>query len=460
MGDLTMRTVRTQFTDAEIRAQAAHEDVRDLRDMRYPSLRFRFGRDRQKGTWHVVLGAKWHKVGRWPGLTAKAAIGALPAVTARLAADPAASASAGAFRTLDEVLTWHLERQERNRSLSAKRKAGIKSMITRHLVPSLKGVTLLETNKATLDRVLFWPMQEAYAAGYVRQAYGVLVSALRRAHRLGLVTHNPMGSMRFPDFVQERIVAKEAGLRPTDLPALLPRLQVHYERDPGATLLALLMLCHGTRVGETRQAKWRHVLLKDRRWIIPAVAAKSRAEHVLPLTDQVAALLEAHLERQRARGIESVYLFPGRAGKPLSEKQANEVFVRLGGDQWRSHDLRKLARTCWTELGVDHLIGELLLNHAIKGVQAAYIQTTAQDKKREALELWHGHLDSHGFASIHTMTFARPQAERTADEAAQRAGSGAFPLPQERRLQNDISGPDAGAQDQQSAGADEGGNDE
>lgn len=401
MGDLTMRTVRTQFTDAEIRAQAAHEDVRDLRDMRYPSLRFRFGRDRQKGTWHVVLGAKWHKVGRWPGLTAKAAIGALPAVTARLAADPAASASAGALRTLDEVLTWHLERQERNRSLSAKRKAGIKSMITRHLVPSLKGVTLLETNKATLDRVLFWPMQEAYAAGYVRQAYGVLVSALRRAHRLGLVTHNPMGSMRFPDFVQERIVAKEAGLRPTDLPALLPRLQVHYERDPGATLLALLMLCHGTRVGETRQAKWRHVLLKDRRWIIPAVAAKSRAEHVLPLTAQVLGLLAKYRQALPDARMKAAWLFPVRGGAGMALTSGHALMREVSGRQWTSHDLRKLMRSSLADIGVDHMVGELLINHALGVTTETYLTRDAMERRREALERWHARLDECGFAGAH-----------------------------------------------------------
>jgi integrase len=432
----TMRTVRVDLSDAQIRAQAAHSDVRELRDMRHPSLRFRFSRDRSRGTWHVVLNGKWHKMGRYPGLTTKGALSVLPQVTARLAADPAGSGTAQGFRTIGEVLEWQLDRAQRNRTLSAKRKAAVKSVITCHLLPRVKDLLLAEANKSTLDRVLFWPLQEQYAVSYVRQVYGVLASALRQARRLDLLAMNPMDGVKFTDFVQERILPREPGLRPSDLAGLMDGLVKQHLADPEGTLLALLMLCHGTRIGETRQALWRHVLLEERLWIIPAVKAKSRAEHQLPLTDQVVALLAAHRDRQRARRSETAYLFPGLAGAALSEKQASEVFVRLGRGHWTSHDLRKLARTCWTELGVDHLIGEMLLNHAIRGVMAAYIHTQAQEKKREALEQWHAQLDSHGFGQIHGATESRPHETGAAVEAANDKASSDSPHPKEGRLQS------------------------
>ncbi|MNF82244.1 Prophage CP4-57 integrase [compost metagenome] len=270
----------------------------------------------------------------------------------------------------------------------------------------------------------------------MRQAYGVLASALRQARRLDLIAANPMDGVQFTDFVKERIQPREPGLRPFDLPVLVEGLVKHHQETPGETLLALLMLCHGTRIGETRQARWRHVLLKERLWIIPAVKAKCRAEHQLPLTDQVVALLTAHREWQRARGVETAFLFPGSPGSALSEKQASEVFVRLGQGNWTSHDLRKLARTCWTELGVDHLIGEMLLNHAIRGVAAAYIHTQAQEKKREALERWHAQLDRHGFGRIHGATFSRPHETGDGIAPANDKASGDSPHPKGWRLQN------------------------
>ncbi|MDT4871946.1 hypothetical protein FQZ97_1071070 [compost metagenome] len=110
--------------------------------------------------------------------------------------------------------------------------------------------------------------------------------------------------------------------------------------------------------------------------------------------------------------------------------------MRLGQGDWTSHDLRKLARTCWTELGVDHLIGEMLLNHAIRGVAAAYIHTQAQEKKREALERWHAHLDSHGFGLIRAATDSRPHETRTTPEAASDKASGDSPHPKGGRLQS------------------------
>lgn len=80
------------------------------------------------------------------------------------------------------------------------------------------------------------------------------------------------------------------------------------------------------------------------------------------------------------------------------------MFTDLAKGEWSSHDLRKVARTAWTDLGVDYMVGELLLNHAMKDLDATYIHTTAEGLKRQALEAWHKHLDGQGFAAIHTET--------------------------------------------------------
>jgi hypothetical protein len=85
----------------------------------------------------------------------------------------------------------------------------------------------------------------------------------------------------------------------------------------------------------------------------------------------------------------------------MSEGQASAVFTGLGKGAWSSHDLRKLARTSWADLGIDFMIGEMLINHAMGHNVQAYIHTTVEERKRAALELWHSHLDLKGFALIH-----------------------------------------------------------
>jgi len=127
----------------------------------------------------------------------------------------------------------------------------------------------------------------------------------------------------------------------------------------------------------------------------------------VPLTDQVCALLRRYRDRQAAQGYEGPFLFPSRRGKALSDNQASAVFTRLGQGAWTSHDLRKVARTAWTDLGVDGHIGEMLLNHSLGKIASTYINTQAKEQRRMALVKWHHWLDSRGFKKIHAQTGVR-----------------------------------------------------
>lgn len=150
-------------------------------------------------------------------------------------------------------------------------------------------------------------------------------------------------------------------------------------------------------------AEWSDFSFEERQWHIPAEHTKTRCQLTLPLTPQVCALLKRYHAAQAATGYQGKYLFPSRGGKPLTDSQACAVFTRLAGGEWTSHDLRKVARTGWVDLGVDFLIGELLLNHAMGHNVQAYIHTWVEAGKREALEKWHEWLDGRGFGVIHTI---------------------------------------------------------
>lgn len=85
--------------------------------------------------------------------------------------------------------------------------------------------------------------------------------------------------------------------------------------------------------------------------------------------------------------------------RPVSPSKANTLFTELAQGAWSGHDLCKVACTAWIDLGVDYMVGELLLNHALKDLNATYIHTTAEALKCRALEVWQ--LDQHGFAALH-----------------------------------------------------------
>ncbi|CAM4004333.1 tyrosine-type recombinase/integrase [Pseudomonas wadenswilerensis] len=399
------KTLLTTFSDAEIKRQASAGTVRDLRDARFPGVYLRFGQSRDRGTWYLVAGSKWSKIASYPELPVKNLISALPAIRERLAVDPGASTAAGTLHTVGQLLTWYADRQSRDRSLSAKRRSTTASVISCHLKPRLDDLPVSEVTRSSLDKLAMWPLQEEVSLSYVRLMWGVLVVSFRQAAKLHMITTNPIAGFKFTDFTKARIKPKPARLRAVQLEVVLDQLAARFDETPVDCTLALLMLCHGTRVGETRMARWAHMTQGEQpEWFIPAENTKTRCEHRLPLTHQALALMNRYRRWQQGKGYQGAYIFPSKNGRPLTESQACAAFARLGAGEWTSHDLRKVARTGWTDLGVDYLIGEMLVNHTLTRNVQTYIHTSADLLKREALEKWHGWLDGKGLAVIHGST--------------------------------------------------------
>ena len=399
-----MTTAAVKITDAEIKRQA-YSDALVLRDTDNRGLYLRFTKARDRASWYLVTKRKWNLIGSYPDLNAKQVVAALPAIRLRLEAGEGTSLSKWA--TVGELLSWYAERMARDRNLSSKRKKTGASAIKCHLIPRLGELPLVSVDKAALDSHLMWPLQEALSIDYVRLVFQLLALAFRQAFKLGLIASNPMTGIKFSDFSKAKVGIKPSRLRGVQLPELLDQLLTVVMFYPAEGMLALMMLCHGTRIGETRQARWSHISIAEREWFIPAENTKTGVEHHLPLTDQVRKLLIRYREVQQARGYEGQFLFPSRSGTALSEGQASAVFAKLGGGEWTSHDLRKVARTGWADIGIDHLIGELLINHAMGHNVKVYIQSDVMARKREALEKWHAHLDQRGFALIHQLTGVR-----------------------------------------------------
>jgi integrase len=400
-----IKTLTVKLSDAEIVRNAKLEHVRDLRDASHPALHFRFAKNRTRGSWYLLNKRQWHRIGGFPDLNTKQVIAALPAVRLRVAADGAASVSG--WVTVGELLDWFGDRMAKSRSLGGKRRSAIKSAIGCQLKPRLDDLLITDVNAQTLDKLLMWPAQETLSLSYVQQLYRLVSMAFRQARKLDLIPFNPMAELKFSNFTTARIQPKAARLRDVQLPELVALLAERFERAPGDAMLALMMLCHGTRIGETRQSRWADIALTEREWFLPAEHTKTKTELRVPLTDQIIALLRRYRDRQTTQGYEGAFLFPSRRGKPLSDNQASAVFTRLGQGAWTSHDLRKVARTAWTDLGVDGHIGEMLLNHSLGKIASTYINTQAKEQRRLALVKWHDWLDERGFKAIHGQTGAR-----------------------------------------------------
>lgn len=406
------KTVQVQLSDAAIKRCAADLDVGELKDPRFP-LRFRYRNDRSKGSWHVVRyvrgSAKWRKAGNWPDIPVKTMLDNLPRVSARLLADPKASATVDAWASAEPVLSWYAERVKADRNLSDTRKSTVLSAINRHLLPRLGGVPLDELTPGRLDADFFQPMQAEWSLSHVKSVFGVLMTAFRRALGLRKLATNPLADVTFAQFSKTKIKPKGARLRHVSVVELLAGWAEQFDNSPLDVALAVMMLAHGNRISETRLAKWANVNLLAAEWFIPAKNTKAKRDHVLPLTPQAVAFLNRYRDSQKARGYSGAFLFPSpkKPGQPITRSYSFDCFKRLGAGEWTSHDLRKLARTTWAELGVDSLVGKLLLNHALGELDSTYVQTHGQALKRDGLARWHAWLDVQGFAVLHDKTAAR-----------------------------------------------------
>lgn len=150
------------------------------------------------------------------------------------------------------------------------------------------------------------------------------------------------------------------------------------------------------RPGELRQSKWEEFDLVAKLWTIPAGRMKAKRPHVVPLSDQAAAILQ-----ELSKIHESEYLFPSpmSATRCLSDNGILSAIRRMGytSEEMTGHGFRAMASTNLEQLGYDVRLIEIQLAHADQDqVRAAYKRETHMlrlDERRKMMQHWADYLD-------------------------------------------------------------------
>lgn len=382
-----MKSVALAITDAAVVRSAADLTISELRDQRHP-LALRFHKSRAKGTWYLVryeAGKKLrYRLGYWPALKTKDAQSIVPEILKKLATGTDVQNSG--FATVGQLLKWYLGRIERESVKSDSRRKGVKCAIEKHLLPRLASIKITELTKLAIDERLMLPLQNAtLKPSTIRQYFAVLKRAFKSAGELGLVSINPMASMRFGDHIQRRIEPKQGRLLVSDAGRTMGLIMGLSE--PIKTML-LFMLMYATRVGETRKLKWCYFDFEANRISIPAAITKTDSNHVMPITEQAKAVLLEFREHSQGE-----YLFEFNR-KEFTHNDAQKLIRAVSAGKFSAHDLRKLARSAWATIGIDYWVGERMLNHKQKGLDAVYIKADALDVKHAALTQYHEWLNA------------------------------------------------------------------
>ena len=154
----------------------------------------------------------------------------------------------------------------------------------------------------------------------------------------------------------------------------LPGFLTALRRKPSFGRLALeLLILTGVRSQEVRLATWSEFDLESRLWTIPAEHMKRNKAHIVPLSDEALAVLA---KAAALRMSESEVVFPGVAGKPMSDMTLLKV-LRDMSEPYHVHGFRS-AFTDWAaNEGIPDAVVEAALAHKTPdAVQAAYRRTT------------------------------------------------------------------------------------
>lgn len=379
---MSMHSVALVISDTAINRHATDAAVGELRDHKSP-LVLRFHKARDKATWYLVQYAnrqkKRYRLGYWPALKTKDAQAMVPDVLKKLGTG--AEVQSSQFATVGQLLQWYKKRVEQETLKSQSRRGGVINVIDKHLQRRLGAVRITAVTKAVIDEKLMLPLQsDGLMPGTIRNYFGVLKRAFATAYELDLISIDPLAGMKFVDYIQRRVMARESKLLTSDRSQVLNAV-LGYE--PAALVLQLLMLMFALRIGEARQLA-RCMVRFDRGLLaIPASITKTGHDNNLPLTTWATAVLSAVIGSTECDHLITV------KRQPLTKDQAQKLIRITAAGKYRSHDLRKLARSTWAEMGMDYWVSERLLNHRQKGQDQAYIKADAYEVKLAALQQYH-----------------------------------------------------------------------
>lgn len=155
-----------------------------------------------------------------------------------------------------------------------------------------------------------------------------------------------------------------------------------------------------TRPAEAATTRWTDIDFDKRIWTIPAERMKKRRIHIIPLTDQALALLEAIKPYSGHRE----YVFPADRDPRThcNSQTANMALKRMGFEgRLVSHGMRSIASTILNEHGWNPELIEVALAHVDNnGVRNAYNHADYIDRRRPMMAWWSEHIQGAATGSL------------------------------------------------------------
>jgi integrase len=213
-------------------------------------------------------------------------------------------------------------------------------------------------------------------------AYGS--ACYKWALKRGSLSDNP-----FVNLPVAATVSRERVLTDLELRAIW-----HATSEPGTfNAIVRALILTGQRREEVAGMTWGEIDAQLSTWTIPASRAKNGVAHLVPLSPQVRAIVEA---ARPTNPDAAAVVFPGRHGPYNSFGNAKAALDEASGvTDWRLHDIRRTMATGLQKLGVRLEVTESCLNHisgSRGGLISVYQKHDYAPEKRVALTAWGEHV--------------------------------------------------------------------
>jgi integrase len=210
----------------------------------------------------------------------------------------------------------------------------------------------------------------------------------------------------------DQLLPKKSQVAPVEnYPALpysqLPEFMADLRRREGYAARALeYTVLTVARTGDTIGGRWSEIDQRDKLWTVPKDRIKGkkgarRRDHIVPLTGQAFAILEALPK-------DDEYLFPGsNSGEPLSNAAMAAVIDRMNADRVKAglpkwvdpqqggreivpHGFRSSFKDwCTEETEFPNEMSEMALAHSLPDkVEAAYRRGSMRERRRRLMAEW------------------------------------------------------------------------
>jgi integrase len=414
--------MRVNLTDARIKALKPDPTGKrrlELRDAIVPGLIVRIAARRKVFALHARFPGSDHPVRRVIG-----EVGAIALDDARDTArdwlmkikrgiDPAAEArqrvdaerrARDAERLQQEGLFAHVAEDYLKRRVAGQRRARAAERIIRNeLVPAWGDKPITQITRRDVVRLVEQindrpaPIYAALVFAHARALFNWAINS----GSYNLET-SPCDRVKVGDLVSRRKQPRQRVLSDDEILAVWKSTgRMGYPWGP----LFRLLLLTGARRGEVAGARWPEFDLDRKLWTIPPERFKSNATHLVPLTADATAILEA-LPRFKRGDFMFSFNFGERPALVLHfAKQKLDQLVlcylkalaRLRGDDpamvtltpFVVHDLRRTVRTRLAALEVTDTVAEMVIGHSGRTtLQRTYDVHRYEPQMRRALETW------------------------------------------------------------------------